>query len=44
VSFSQDIKRMTYEELNCDDTTINDLGDRAKEVLIKNGIMELFPV
>jgi len=38
------VKRLTYEELNCDEVTIDVLDKRAKDVLSKNGITELFPV
>ncbi len=44
VSYSDKIKRLTYEELNCDSVTIDILNDRSRSVLERNGIKELFPV
>ena len=44
MSYSSSIKRLTYEDLNCDEVTTDVLDERSRQVLEKNGITELFPV
>lgn len=44
VSYSDKIKRLTYDELNCDNITADILDERSRMVLERNGITELFPV
>ena len=38
VSYSDKIKRLTYDELNCDNITADILDERSRMVLERNGI------
>jgi len=44
VSYSEKVKRLTFEEIDCDDVTIDNLDEKSKAMLDKGGITELFPV
>lgn len=44
ISYSDKVRRVTYEDLNCDEVNMDILDKRAQEVLSRNGITELFPV
>ena len=44
VSYSDKVRRLTYDDLNCDEVDMDILPQRAKEVLTSNGITSLFPV
>jgi superfamily II helicase len=35
---------LTFEEIDCDDVTIDNLDEKSKAMLDKGGITELFPV
>ena len=45
MSFSSGIKRVTYDEIGCEgDVSIDMLDEKAKTMLARGGITELFPV
>ena len=44
VSYSDKVQRLTYDDLDVDDVTINVLNDRSQQELMRKGLDELFPV
>ena len=44
MSYSSDIKRLTYEDIDCDDVTTDYLDQKSQSMLERGGITELFPV
>ena len=44
VSYSDKIRRLTYDDLNCDAVSLDILDERSRNVLESNGIEDLFPV
>ena len=44
MSYSNNVKRLTFEDIECDDVTVESLDQKSQSMLQRGGITELFPV